>query len=86
MEAGQEMGETVETVLGMWDGIQVYSSFHTDVKELEYKDFLTSTLTRAFTKADHETVIKNWGRGRSERVQRQKTHHIIPEDHFELGI
>jgi hypothetical protein len=27
------MGETVETVLGWWNRIQVYSSFHTDVKE-----------------------------------------------------
>ena len=50
------MGETTETVLGMWDGIQVHSSFHTDVKELEYKDLLT----RTFTQADHERDMKNW--------------------------
>ena len=43
MERVQEMGETVETVLGMWDGIQIHSSFHTDEKEMEYKDLLTST-------------------------------------------
>jgi hypothetical protein len=34
-ERVQEMGETVETVLGFLDGIQVHSSFHIDVKELE---------------------------------------------------
>ena len=39
-----------ETVLGIRDGIQVYSSFHTDEKELEYKDLLTNT----FTLSDHE--------------------------------
>ena len=44
------MGENVEIVLGIRDGIQVHSSFHTDVKELEYKDLLTN----AFTQADHE--------------------------------
>jgi hypothetical protein len=38
VESVQEMGETEETVLGIRDGIQVYSSFHTDVKELEYKE------------------------------------------------
>ena len=42
-ERVQEMGEMVETVLGMRDGIQVHSSFHTHVKELEYKDLLTRT-------------------------------------------
>jgi hypothetical protein len=57
VERVQEMGETVETVLGLRDGIQVHSSFHTDVKELEYKDLLTST----FTLADHESGMKNWG-------------------------
>ena len=46
VERGQEMGENVEIVLGMRDGIQVHSSFHTDVKELEYKDLLTWTFTR----------------------------------------
>ena len=46
MERGQEMGENVEIVLGIRDGIQVHSSFHTDVKELEYKDLLTSTFTQ----------------------------------------
>ena len=55
VERVQEMGETVETVVG-W-GIQVSSSFHTDVKELEYQDLLTST----FTQADHERGMKNWG-------------------------
>ena len=35
----------------------MHSSFHTDVKELEYKDLLTST----FTLADHESDMKNWG-------------------------
>ena len=54
MERVQEMGETVENVLGMPDRIQVQSSFHTDVKELEYKDLLTST----FTQADHERETK----------------------------
>ena len=49
------MGETVETVLGMWDGILVHSSFHTDVKELEYKDLLTNN----FTQTDHERD-KRW--------------------------
>ena len=53
----QEMGETVVTVLGMWDGIQVHSSFHGDVQEQEYKDLLTNT----FTQADHERDMKNWG-------------------------
>ena len=46
VERGQEMGENVEIVLGIRDGIQVHSSFHTDVKELEYKDLLTSTFTQ----------------------------------------
>jgi hypothetical protein len=46
----QEMGETVETVLGLRDGEVVHSYFHTDVQELEYKDLLTST----FTKTDHD--------------------------------
>ena len=32
----------METVLGMRDGIQVYSSFHTDMEDLEYKDLLTT--------------------------------------------
>ena len=41
-ERVQDMGELVETVLGMRDGIQVHTSFHTDVKELEY------TVTRFF--------------------------------------
>ena len=31
---------------GMGDGIQVQSSFHTDVKDLEYKDLLTRTFTQ----------------------------------------
>ncbi len=59
MERVQEMGDTVtvETVLGLWDGIQVHSSFHTDVKEMEYKDLLTNT----FTQADREWDMKNWG-------------------------
>ncbi len=55
VERVQEMGEPVETVVG-W-GIQVPSSFHTDVKELEYQDLLTST----FTQTDHERGMKNWG-------------------------
>ena len=49
------MGETVETVLEIRDGIQVHSSFHTQVKELVYKDLLTNT----FTQADHERDMKN---------------------------
>ena len=57
MERVQEMGETTETVLGMWDGIQVHSSFHTDVKELEYKDLLTNT----FTQTDYERDMKILG-------------------------
>ena len=56
MERVQEMGETVENVLGMPNRIQVQSSFHTDVKELEYKDLLTST----FTLVSHERGIKTW--------------------------
>ena len=40
---GKDMEETVETVQGLRDGIQVHSSFHTHVKELEYKDLLTRT-------------------------------------------
>ncbi len=46
--------ETVENILGLRDGIQVHSSFHTDVKELKYQDLLTST----FTLADHDIY---WG-------------------------
>ena len=42
---------------GIRDGIQTHSSFHTDVKDLEYKDLLTNT----FTLSDHERVLKNWG-------------------------
>jgi hypothetical protein len=49
VDSVQEMG-TVETVLGIRNGIQVHSSFHTDVKEMEYKDLLKNT----FTQADHE--------------------------------
>ncbi len=49
------MGETVETVLGLWDGIQMHSSFHTDVKEVEYKDLLTSTFTQTDTEG-HEKL------------------------------
>ena len=33
MERVQKMGQTVESVLGWRNRIQVYSSFHTDVKE-----------------------------------------------------
>jgi hypothetical protein len=51
------MVETVEIVLGMWDGIEVYSFFHSDVKTLEYKDLLTNT----FTETDHERDMTNWG-------------------------
>ncbi len=63
MESVQEMVETVETVLGMWDGIEVYSSFHSDVKTLEYKDLLTNTFTvKVFVReTDHERDMKNWG-------------------------
>jgi len=50
VERVQEMGETVETVLRLRDGIPVHCSFHTDLKVLEYKDLLTST----FTLVDHE--------------------------------
>jgi hypothetical protein len=50
VERVQELEEMVETVLGMWEGIQVHCSFHTVEKELEYKDLLTSV----FTQADHE--------------------------------
>ena len=38
VERVQEMGKTVENVLGIRDGIQVDCSFHTGVKEMEYKD------------------------------------------------
>ncbi len=57
VERVKEMGSTAENVLGMRDGIQVHSSFHTDVKEMEYKDLLTNT----FTQADHERDMTNWG-------------------------
>jgi hypothetical protein len=50
VESVQEMGETTKTVLGIRDEIQVHSSFHVDVKELEYKELLTNT----FTQEDHE--------------------------------
>jgi hypothetical protein len=50
VERVQEMEEMVETVLGMWDGIQVHCFFHTVENDLEYKDLLTSV----FTQADHE--------------------------------
>jgi hypothetical protein len=45
VESVQEMG-TVETVMGIRNGIQVHSSFHTDVKEMEYKDLLTNIFTQ----------------------------------------
>ena len=81
-----------ETVLGIRDGIQVYSSFHTDEKELEYKDLLTNT----FTQVDHERdlfvgpgrsvtwtppLIKRQLQGEDGQsvVYRQKTHDV---DHF----
>ena len=64
MERGQEMGENVEIVLGIRDGIQVRSSFHTNVKDLEnYKDLLTSTSTQAdhATRHGHEKLwVKRW--------------------------
>jgi hypothetical protein len=41
----------------MGDGIQVHSSFHTDVKEFQYKDLLMIT----FTQGDHDRDIKTWG-------------------------
>ncbi len=47
----------VETVPWMGNGVQVYSSFQTDVEELEYKDLLTNTFTD-----DHHRVIKTWGK------------------------
>ena len=57
VERVEEMEETVETVQGLRDGIQVHSSFHTDVKDLEYKDLLTSTLTLE----GHEKLgVKRW--------------------------
>ena len=51
VESVQEMGETAETVLGIRDGIQVHSSFHPDVKELEHKDlvFLDTTINNCQT-------------------------------------
>ncbi len=53
-ESVKEMAEVLETEPEMGNGMQVHSSFHTDVNELEYKDLLTST----FTQADHERGIK----------------------------
>jgi hypothetical protein len=50
MERVHEIGEMVETVLGIRNGIQVHSSFHTVENELKYKDVLTIT----FTQTDHE--------------------------------
>jgi len=47
------MGEMVENVQEIGDGIQVHSSCHADVKELEYKVLMMST----FTQADHQ----RWG-------------------------
>ncbi len=60
MESVQEMGETTEDkdVLGIRNGIQVYSSFHTDVKEMEYKDLLTNV----FTHVEHEGHEKLGGK------------------------
>jgi hypothetical protein len=47
-----------ENVQDMGDGIQVHSSFHTAVKELEYQDLMMSTFTH---QGDHERGIKTWG-------------------------
>ena len=49
-ESVKEMAEVLETEPEMGNGMQVHSSFHTDVKEMECKDLLTNT----FTQADHE--------------------------------
>ena len=49
------MGEMVENVQEMGDGIQVHPSFHTDVKELEYKDLMM----RTFTQPDHQRVTED---------------------------
>jgi hypothetical protein len=55
LERGQQMGEMVENVQEMGDGIQVHPSFHTDVKELEYKDLMM----RTFTQPDHQRVTED---------------------------
>jgi hypothetical protein len=69
VETVQEMAETVETVQGLWDGIQVHSSFHTDVKhdfviffELRHKikgkeqkpKYWTCVLVSSLNKRRHE--------------------------------
>ncbi len=38
VENVQVLGQTVETVLGIRDGIQLHCSFHTDVNEVEYTE------------------------------------------------
>ena len=60
MQGVKEMGETEETVLGIRDGIQVYSSFHTDLKEREYKDLLTNTITQAEKEGHEKLGDKIW--------------------------
>jgi hypothetical protein len=60
--------ETVENILGLRDGIQVHSSFHTDVKELKYQDLLTST----FTLADHERGMQTGGQKMSAAAEKKR--------------
>jgi hypothetical protein len=73
VERIHEMGEMVETVLGMWDGIQVHSSIHTVEKELEYEDLPTNTFTRADVTKEHSESSSRvsrslLGKGREEWV------------------
>jgi hypothetical protein len=44
--------------VGIRIGIQVYSSFHTDVKELEYKDLLTNVFTHAELEGHEKLGVK----------------------------
>jgi hypothetical protein len=63
------MGEMVGNVQEMGDGIQVHPSFHTDVKELEYKDLMM----RTFTQPDHQRVTEDSVLGWSSIVCLLKT-------------
>ncbi len=66
VERVQEMGETVETVLGLWYGIQVHSVFHTVQSHFfgVYTKFVTIKWVWIFV-----FIIKHWvkwGKGRGK--------------------
>ncbi len=58
--------------MGIRIGIQVYSSFHTDVKELEYKDLLTNVFTHAELEGHEKLGVKygypQWSFHNKQRV------------------